>query len=311
MNGDDVNVPPQRTDQQVRDSRDDEHASYQDTGQGVHRDPYGRNDDILVASHRTGTAGDTGPHPAPGDPDDARHDTYDGTPHDPDSTHHDLDTPRDEHDVDATRTDDDLRDGNDVRPGTDLRDDGSRADHDLRTDNDLQDNDLRDDHLRDNDLQDNDLRTDDDLRDGTVDPAHGPGDVRQDSVTPVEPVTGVESAPPVEETPSHAAPPVFTLFDRDPAEVQSRWRDVQASFVDDPSEAVQRADGLVGEIVESITSTLQSRTDELRDSWKSDGGSDTERLRQALREYRSVLEGLLTLSGPASHQPASGTHETK
>ncbi|MGW4798387.1 hypothetical protein ACWEPC_38825 [Nonomuraea sp. NPDC004297] len=94
---------------------------------------------------------------------------------------------------------------------------------------------------------------------------------------------------------THAAPTDAALFDQDPAEVQARWRDLQSCFVDDPGQAVQRADGLVGEVVESLTSTLSSRTNALRDRWKSTD-ADTEQLRLALRDYRNVLEQLLALS---------------
>ncbi|TMR96909.1 hypothetical protein [Nonomuraea basaltis] len=99
-----------------------------------------------------------------------------------------------------------------------------------------------------------------------------------------------------DETPAHAAPEDVVLFDQDPTQVQARWRDLQSSFVDDPSEAVQRADGLVGEVVESLTSSLTSRTNALRGRWKDAETADTEQLRQALRDYRNVLERLLALS---------------
>jgi hypothetical protein len=102
-----------------------------------------------------------------------------------------------------------------------------------------------------------------------------------------------------DEVPAHAAPGDVTLFDQDPEQVQARWRELQTSFVDDPGEAVQRADGLVGEVVESLTSSHTSRTDALRDRWKGAESSDTEQLRLALRDYRTVLESLLALS---SHQ---------
>ncbi|WP_345564506.1 hypothetical protein [Nonomuraea rosea] len=105
-----------------------------------------------------------------------------------------------------------------------------------------------------------------------------------------------------DEVPAHAAPQDIFLFDQDPAEVQGRWRELQASFVDDPSESVQRADGLVSEVVESLTSTLTSRTSALRDRWKDAETSDTEELRLALRDYRSVLERLLALSSKSPHQ---------
>ncbi|MEU8144260.1 hypothetical protein [Nonomuraea sp. NPDC048901] len=118
----------------------------------------------------------------------------------------------------------------------------------------------------------------------------------------------------VESAPAHAAPQSVVLFDQDPAEVQGRWRELQTSFVDDPSDAVQRAEGLVEEVVEAITSGLTARTGELRDRWK--GADDTEQLRLALRDYRVVLERLLTLSGhEASHEAGHATglatgHET-
>ncbi|UBU17092.1 hypothetical protein [Nonomuraea gerenzanensis] len=130
------------------------------------------------------------------------------------------------------------------------------------------------------------------------------------------PVTGVPvTGGPVPETdpdpdpahpaPAHAAPDDIVLFDQDPSEVQARWRDLQSSFVDDPGEAVQRADGLVGEVVESLTSTLTNRTNALRDRWKETGSSaDTEQLRLALRDYRTVLERLLALSSKSPAQPA-------
>ncbi|WP_219462982.1 hypothetical protein [Nonomuraea rhizosphaerae] len=112
-----------------------------------------------------------------------------------------------------------------------------------------------------------------------------------------------------EPVPAHAAPQDTSLFDQDPAEVQTRWREVQTSFVDDPAEAVQRADGLVGEVVEALTASLTARTGELRDRWKDAG--DTEQLRLALREYRVVLERLLSLSShdttPAAQSATAAT----
>ncbi|MEU7855041.1 hypothetical protein [Nonomuraea sp. NPDC049141] len=130
------------------------------------------------------------------------------------------------------------------------------------------------------------------------DPAHAEYSDEQDD--DVHELVAVEGAP------AHAAPPEsVVLFDHDPAEVQARWRELQTSFVDDPGDAVQRAEGLVDEVVEELTSSLTARTGELRERWK--GAGDTEQLRLALREYRVVLERLLTLSG---HESGSA-HETR
>lgn len=114
-----------------------------------------------------------------------------------------------------------------------------------------------------------------------------------DETTGGEPVEGRVTGG---EFPTHAAPQETILFDQDPAQVQARWRDLQTAFVDDPEEAVQQADALVGEVVDALTSSLTSRTGELRERWKDSGGTDTEQLRLALRDYRVVLERLLTLS---------------
>ncbi|GGK95478.1 hypothetical protein Sme01_30850 [Sphaerisporangium melleum] len=75
-------------------------------------------------------------------------------------------------------------------------------------------------------------------------------------------------------------------------EFEQRWREVQSSFVDDPRDAVERADRLVDEAVAAITARRQG----LADRWKNGDQDDTERLRLALRDYRSLLQELVGLS---------------
>ena len=41
--------------------------------------------------------------------------------------------------------------------------------------------------------------------------------------------------------------------------LRSRWDDVQAAFVDDPTECVQKADALVAEVVEQLTAGFSGR----------------------------------------------------
>lgn len=81
------------------------------------------------------------------------------------------------------------------------------------------------------------------------------------------------------------------LFGWDADEVRRRWHEVQVAFVDDPRESVERADAMVEEAV----SALSARRRDLMDDWKNLGQGDTERLRLALRDYRSLLE---RLTGP-------------
>ncbi|MEU7899903.1 hypothetical protein AB0B45_44580 [Nonomuraea sp. NPDC049152] len=108
---------------------------------------------------------------------------------------------------------------------------------------------------------------------------------------------------PVEPEPAparaHAVPPQSpALFDQDLEQARTRWRDLQTTFVDDPRQAMEQADELVEEIVTTLTSSLTTRTSELRDRWKNTDQSDTEQLRLTLRDYKATLEQLLALSAP-------------
>ncbi|WP_242890924.1 hypothetical protein [Actinomadura litoris] len=84
----------------------------------------------------------------------------------------------------------------------------------------------------------------------------------------------------------------------DPAEAgrfRERWHGVQAGFVDDPAEAVRKADGLAEEITEALARSLAEHRRKLSEPLGSggDGTPDTERLRLALRSYRSLLDHIL------------------
>ncbi|MEV8631295.1 hypothetical protein AB0395_06530 [Streptosporangium sp. NPDC051023] len=127
-----------------------------------------------------------------------------------------------------------------------------------------------------------------------VDPAHQP-----DPGDPANPVP-TEAGQAERQGPAHPAsvsPPVAgPLFEQDAEEVRRRWQEVQASFVDDPRDAVERADSLVTEITDSLRAALEARASGLQGRWKNTGGNDTEDLRTALRDYRALLEQLLDLS---------------
>ncbi|HLS76305.1 MAG TPA: hypothetical protein VK083_05910 [Nocardia sp.] len=74
--------------------------------------------------------------------------------------------------------------------------------------------------------------------------------------------------------------------------LRTRWREVQAHFVDDPRESVTRADELVGETVEHLTTLLAERRRALAAGWS--GSAETEQLRTALRDYRTLFERLVS-----------------
>jgi hypothetical protein len=78
------------------------------------------------------------------------------------------------------------------------------------------------------------------------------------------------------------------------AELHDDWARIQSSFVDDPRGSVSQAADLVSQVTSSLVNALQEREQTLRGSWDKQGdqGSDTENLRNALRDYRAFFEML-------------------
>jgi hypothetical protein len=88
----------------------------------------------------------------------------------------------------------------------------------------------------------------------------------------------------------HRAP----LLDPDDLEgMVDRWRDIQASFVDEPRNAVKDADNLVAELMQQLARTFASQREQLESSWSAGDSVSTEDLRQGLQRYRSFFERLL------------------
>ena len=86
------------------------------------------------------------------------------------------------------------------------------------------------------------------------------------------------------------------LFDRDRAtELRGRWREIQARFVDDPSEAVTAADTLVDEVIQDLTALFAEERAGLESHSDRNEQVSTEDLRVALRRYRSFFERLLAV----------------
>jgi hypothetical protein len=96
------------------------------------------------------------------------------------------------------------------------------------------------------------------------------------------------------------APKEAPLFDEAAGrDLRQRWLVIQTEFVDEPREAVQKADSLVAGVLKSLTDTFAREREELEAGWSGGGdGSDrevsTEDLRQAIRRYRTFFNRLLT-----------------
>lgn len=133
-----------------------------------------------------------------------------------------------------------------------------------------------------------------------ADAAHT-ADTERDLIATDEPEPGVdtveesaESEPVVrQQSPAPDDDAVVPLFDEQSLEqLRGRWRDLQGTFVDDPRDAVSRADDLVAELIHELTSTYAERKEIIADRWSDD--PDTESLRHALRSYRAFFNQLLS-----------------
>jgi hypothetical protein len=114
-----------------------------------------------------------------------------------------------------------------------------------------------------------------------------------ENVYPTEPAVEYPTEPAAEESNSYAVPELGPLFGGGQAsEFQQRWQDIQSEFVDDPANAVRRAESLTGSIIGSLTQALEERRQTLDQSARN---GDTEQLRVVLRQYREVLESVTSL----------------
>ncbi|WP_214411248.1 hypothetical protein [Sphaerisporangium fuscum] len=120
------------------------------------------------------------------------------------------------------------------------------------------------------------------------------------------PARGAGTAPATGTVAGTGATPAGGL-DAEP-DFRQRWREIQAGFVDDPQDAVRQADQLVEEAVTAIA----SRREALAGRWKDADRNDTEQLRLALRDYRSLLEDLVGLAhNPAGDGGSPARHEAR
>lgn len=88
-------------------------------------------------------------------------------------------------------------------------------------------------------------------------------------------------------------PPVRLLQADELQAVVSRWREIQAEFVDQPKRAMQEADELVSELMNRLSQTFAAQREQLESRWSDTDTISTEELRQGLQRYRSFFERLL------------------
>ena len=76
-------------------------------------------------------------------------------------------------------------------------------------------------------------------------------------------------------------------------DLRERWDDVQAEFVDDPRDSVQKAHGLVSSLVNELNEVFTRERSGLESQWNRGEEADTEDLRVALQRYRAFFNRLL------------------
>lgn len=78
-------------------------------------------------------------------------------------------------------------------------------------------------------------------------------------------------------------------------EYRTRWDTIQTSFVDEPRQAVERADSLVAEVMQELAKTFADERQNLEAQWGRGDNVSTEDLRVALQRYRSFFSRLLSV----------------
>jgi hypothetical protein len=93
-----------------------------------------------------------------------------------------------------------------------------------------------------------------------------------------------------------ATEPLAPLFAAGAADdFRSRWNSVLVGFVDNPKDAVRKADELVTAVMKSLTDAFSTERGNINGQSDTAGDTTTEKFRIALRRYRSFFQRLLSL----------------
>jgi hypothetical protein len=101
------------------------------------------------------------------------------------------------------------------------------------------------------------------------------------------------TAPRSTTAPNEAPTPLFANDESE--EFRHRWNDIQTGFVDEPRQAVERADELVASAIKRLAEIFAKERSSLEEQWARGGDASTEDLRLALRRYRAFFDRLLSV----------------
>jgi hypothetical protein len=86
------------------------------------------------------------------------------------------------------------------------------------------------------------------------------------------------------------------LFNENQAqEMRNHWHEIQGTFVDEPREAVKKADELVATAMKRLAEMFAEERNKLEHQWDHGGDISTEDLRVAMQRYRSFFNRLLSV----------------
>jgi hypothetical protein len=104
-----------------------------------------------------------------------------------------------------------------------------------------------------------------------------------------------EPAEIVDDSAAHV-PELSPLFsDEMDRDFRGKWHEIQTGFVDEPHQAVERADELVAQLMQQLAQSFSDQRSDLERQWERAEKVSTEDLRLALRRYRSFFERLLSI----------------
>lgn len=78
-------------------------------------------------------------------------------------------------------------------------------------------------------------------------------------------------------------------------QLADQWAQIQSVFVDRPRDSLQRADGLVVDVMQRVTSGFTRERERLEARWEQNDSISTEDLRTALTDYRDFFNRLLSV----------------
>lgn len=111
--------------------------------------------------------------------------------------------------------------------------------------------------------------------------------INEDARQQANAVKTTESKPNAEQT---------ALFSADEAKnLRSQWDAVQVAFVDEPRQAVERADSLVAGAMKRLAEIFAEERARLEGQWDRGDSVSTEELRVALQRYRAFFGRLLSV----------------